>query len=98
MGFFSAIKDFFSGKDDAEKIKDLSAEVSRYADRFENAGDEDNAALARDYAGRIMRAGTLANARLLFQEFKAIVRKHEEPADHTRDREYDDNDDWSDDS
>lgn len=36
MGFWSSIKDAFSGKDDATRIQELAAELSRYADRYEN--------------------------------------------------------------
>lgn len=103
MGFWSSIKDIFSGKDDATRIQELAAELSRYADRYENAGDSENAALARDYAERVASARTLKEAKALYNEFKSVTAKyHEEGERHHRaiddDRDTDTGDDWSDDS
>jgi hypothetical protein len=97
MGFFSAIKSFFMGSDDPAALAD---EVERYADRFENAGDSENAALARGYARRIRNAADAREARRLYDEFKAAVRDEDEGERHLaadRHREHDD-DTWSDDS
>lgn len=106
MGLWSTIKDLFSGKDDATRIKDLAAELSRYADRYENAGDSENAALARDYADRVAAARSLKEAKALYSEFKSITAKyddghherHHRAIADDRDTDTDTDDDWSDDS
>jgi len=98
MGFFSAIKSFFMGSDDPAELAD---EVERYADRFENAGDAENAALARGYARRIRSAADAREARRLYDEFKAAVRDEDDDERHHRatERHHDHDDDtWSDDS
>ncbi len=105
MGLWSTIRDFFSGKDDATRIQELAAELTRYADRYENADDAENAALARDYSARVRAARTLKEAKTLYNEFLAITSKYDD-ADHRdrhhrvheEDRETETDDDWSDDS
>lgn len=111
MGFFNTIKNFFSGKSETERIRDLAAEVMRYADRYAHAKDYKNAALARDYAERIAKAASLSEANRLYTEFMALFRKQEKKENTYTEREYhehddiaidDDDDDtaedWSDDS
>ncbi len=105
MGLWSSIKDLFSGKDDATRIQELSAELLRYADRYENAGDTENAALARDYARRVAAALNLKEARELYSEFRAIASKYQDDHHQVRhrrviddDQDNDSEDDWSDDS
>lgn len=107
MGFFRAIKNFFSGKSNTERIRGLAAEVMRYADRYAHAKDYENAALARDYAERIAKTGSLSEANRLYTEFMALFRKQEKRENTYTEREYhdiatDDDDDtaedWSDDS
>jgi hypothetical protein len=105
MGLWSAIKDLFSGKDDATRIKEMAAELSRYADRYENAGDSENAALARDYAQRVGSARTLKEAKALYTEFMSVTAKYHDDSHHERhrrviedDRDTETDDDWSDDS
>lgn len=101
MGFFSGIKDFFSGKSDEEKIADLASEADRYADRYDNADMAEAAAMARDYAGRIRRSGSLAAARALFAEFKLAIKKYDEDEEddsYRSRRRYDDDTRYSDDS
>lgn len=72
MGFFSRL---FGFSDEASEIAEIAGEIERYADRFENAKDAENAALARGYAMRIRQAPTLKQARLLRREFLAIIDK-----------------------
>ena len=104
MGLWSAIKDAFSGKDDATRIKEMAAELSRYADRYANADDAESAALARDYARRVSAARTLKEARALYNEFQQAISKYHDADVVRREREtYDEpgndqDDDWSDDS
>lgn len=109
MGFFSSLREFFTGKSDAERVRDLAHEVERYADRFENSGDSQNAAVARDYAERIRGSRTLRAARELYEEFLAMIEKYaaEDPRDRRgirddeleeTDDDSDTDDDWSDDS
>lgn len=97
MGFFSAIKNFFTGSDDPTELAD---EVERYADRFENADDDENAALARDYARRIRNTADKREARRLYDEFRAAVRDEDDSRPyHATERHHDhDDDSWSDDS
>lgn len=100
MGFFSTIANLFRGSKDPA---DLADEVERYADRFENAGDDENAALARDYARRIRKTIDEREAKRLFDEFKAAVRGVDDDSrrhrDHEDSRDEDSDDDtWSDDS
>ncbi|GAB4443595.1 MAG: hypothetical protein OHK0011_25860 [Turneriella sp.] len=107
MGLWSAIKRLFSGKDEATRIKELAAELMRYADRYENADDSENAALARDYAERVASARTLKEAKALYSEFKSITARYDDDGYHDRhrrtivddrDTDTDTDDDWSDDS
>lgn len=101
MGFWSSIKDAFSGKDDATRIQELAAELSRYADRYENAGDAENAALARDYAERVASARSLKEAKALYSEFKAVTSKYHDEGCHERQHHAIDDgreDTWSDNS
>ena len=100
MGFFSAIKQFFTGSDDPAELAD---EVERYADRFENSGDAESAALARDYAKRIRKAVDGREARRLYNEFKLAIRDEDDSHTHRATERYHDHDDdhddsWSDDS
>lgn len=87
MGFFS---DLFGGGNDPEKIEQIAEDVERYADRFENADDGENAALARGYAQRIRNADTVKAAKLLKAEFLAILGKDEVQSSRTYDRDSDD--------
>lgn len=111
MGFFRAIRDLFSGKTVAERIRDLAAEIVRYADRFTNAKDYKSAALARDYAERIAAAKTLSEAQRIYDEFVALIRKyvtvdekrigrqgHAQDALFRNEADVDSAQDWSDDS
>lgn len=109
MGLWSTITGWFSGKDDATRIKEMAAELTRYADRYENAGDSENAALARDYADRVSAARTPKEAKALYNEFKAMTSKYDDDGYHERhrrtivddrdtDTDTDTDDDWSDDS
>lgn len=102
MGFFSRL---FGFSDEASEIAEIAGEIDRYADRFENAKDSDNAALARDYAMRIRQAQTLKQAKILRREFLAIIDKdnydlhREQEQDLLRDHNYDnDTTSYSDDS
>lgn len=102
MGFFSRL---FGFSDAASEIAEIADEIDRYADRFENAKDADNAALARDYAKRIRQAQTLKQAKILRREFLAIIDKdnydlhREQEQDLLRDDNYDnDTTSYSDDS
>lgn len=92
MGFFS---DLFGGGNDPEKIQQIAEDVERYADRFDNAGDQENAALARGYAERIRKAETVKAAKLLKAEFLAILGKDEvrTARDYDRDDDGRDSDD-----
>ncbi|MFZ5630777.1 MAG: hypothetical protein ACOY5B_16710 [Spirochaetota bacterium] len=97
--------DLFSGKDDATRIKEMAAELSRYADRYENAGDSENAALARDFAERVASARTVKEAKALYNQFRSMTSKYEEDGYHERhrrmiddDRDTRTDDNWSDDS
>ncbi len=94
MGFFSSIVDFFRGSQDPTELAD---EVERYADRFENAGDDEHASLARDYAKRIRKTADAREAKRLYDEFKAAIRNDDTDAHDHRVRDHDD-DSWSDDS
>lgn len=85
MGIFSRIGSWFSGKTDLEQIREYADEVERYADRYDHARDSENAALARDYAKRILRAPDLKVATALYTEFLAIIRKEDDYDDiHSR--------------
>lgn len=102
MGFFSAIKRFFTGSDDPAELAD---EVERFADRFENSGDEENAALARDYAKRIRRTADAREAKRLYNEFRLAIRDEDDSHTHRANERYHDrhhdhdrDDSWSDDS
>jgi hypothetical protein len=95
MGFFS---DLFGGGSDPEKIEQIAEDVERYADRFENADDEENAALARGYAERIRRAKSVKGAKKLKVEFLAIINKDEIQPSRDRDYHQDRNTRYSDDS
>lgn len=96
MGFFSDL--FGGGGSDAEKIEQAAEEVDRYADRFENAEDEENAALARGYAERIRKARTVKAAKKLKAEFLAIINKDEMHSSRDRDYQQDHSRRYSDDS
>lgn len=105
MGFWSTIQDWFSGKDDATRIQEMASEISRYADRYENAGQSENAARAREYAARVSAARTLKEAKALYNEFKVLMSKYDDEGYQQRhrrpeedDRYNDTDDDWSDDS
>lgn len=89
MGFFS---DLFGGGNDPEKIEEIAEDVERYADRFDNADDQENAALARGYAERIRNAKTVKQAKVLKAEFLAIISKDDvrSSRDHEHERDSDD--------
>ncbi len=95
MGFFS---DLFGGGSDPEKIEQVAEDVERYADRFENAEDQENAALARGYAERIRRAKTVSDAKKLKAEFLGIIGKDEITSSRDRNYHQDRNRRYSDDS
>jgi len=71
MGWFSRLFGF-GGEED---ILHLAEELERYADRYENADEDDNAALARSYAERVRKVKLYAEAKRLKAEFLAIVEK-----------------------
>lgn len=102
MGFFSRL---FGFSDEASEIAEIADEIERYADRFENAKDSENAALARDFATRIRRVKRIKEAKVLRNEFLAIIDKdnynlhREQEQDLLRDHHYDnDTSSYSDDS
>lgn len=102
MGFFSRL---FGFSDEASEIAEIADEIERYADRFENAKDSENAALARDFAARIRRVKRIKEAKVLRNEFLAIIDKdnynlhREQEQDLLRDHRYDnDTSGYSDDS
>lgn len=85
MGFFSRVGGWFSGKDEAEQIQELAAEAERFADRFENADMDEEAATCRDYAQRIGTAVNLDQAEQIHEEFLEVVEKFEDHHLHHRD-------------
>jgi hypothetical protein len=98
MGLFSWL---FGRDDDPEKIAEIADEIDRFADRFENADDQESAAFARGYAQRIRKLTSVKEAKALRAEFLAIIEKDgrlardEQYREHYRD---DDSEAWSDDS
>lgn len=78
MGFFSRLGGWFSGKNEAEQIQELAADAERFADRFENADMDEEAATCRDYAQRIGSATTLDQAEQIHKEFLEVVEKFED--------------------
>ena len=77
MGVFRNFRDWISGKTDAERIESMADDVMRYADRYENADQDEDAAVARDFAGQIRMAPTLDSAKDLFEKFEDYVDLHE---------------------
>lgn len=105
MALWSRIKNLLSPRDDAARIKELAAEIARYADRYENAGQSQGAALARDYADRIATARSLQEAKALYSDFMASMGKYQDfshrtyyERETTRAHETDADDDDTDDS
>lgn len=78
MGFFSRLGGWFSGKNEAEQIQELAADAERFADRFENADMDEEAATCRDYAQRIGVATNLDQAEQIHEEFLEVVEKFED--------------------
>lgn len=78
MGFFSRLGGWLSGKNEAEQIQELAADAERFADRFENADMDDEAATCRGYAERIAAATNLDQAELIHEEFLEVVEKFED--------------------
>lgn len=78
MGLFSRLGGWFSGKNEAEQIQELAADAERFADRFENADMDEEAATCRDYAQRIGSATTLDQAEQIHEEFLEVVEKFED--------------------
>lgn len=85
MGFFSRLGGWFSGKNEAEQIQELAADAERFADRFENADMDEEAATCRDYAQRIGAAANLDQAEQIHEEFLEVVEKFEDHHLHHRD-------------
>lgn len=100
MGFFARL---FGLSDEASEIAEIAEEIGRYADRFDNAKDPENAAFARAYEARIRRAQSLKQAKILRREFLAIIDKQdyslhrEQEQDLLREQHYE-NDNRSDNS
>jgi hypothetical protein len=92
MGFFKDIKDWMTGRSEAERIEDLAEEVDRHADRFDNAKMAEEAATARDFAERIRDADTLTVAEKIFEQFEEFIeaQHHHHYEDQRRDDDRDD--------
>ena len=84
MGFFSRLGGWFTGKNEAEQIQELAADANRFADRFENADMDEEAATCRDYAERIGSAVNLDQAEQIHEEFLEVVERFDDHYQHTR--------------
>ena len=64
-------------KFEIEKIREIAYRIERYADRFENAGEDENARYAREIAEKIRNCTYLDKALLIEKKYTSKINKNQ---------------------